>query len=238
MRSLSFNLCLLTILTQSLVDLATKTIAACQSFATNLYITSPLLPLYSVSPTKMRTPSHMRPPPCLGHRKQLGAPKKRHPPDHNDRTCFFYDTISIRGWPSRGGLIVLRPITAVEYEFLGLDVINPSLYRDSNQDAEDQFCQRLLSLGAKWYDSLSRYRFIYAVEKNEEREVTALETGEECVCMPSAMECQWISVGYPSGEAGGLWVAEYEINMYGMPCRQEVASDVVVSIIALGQITV
>jgi len=178
----------------------------------------------------MRTPSHMKPHHIdPNHRKGLSAPRMPTPPRHNDRTCFSCDTISIRGWPSRGGLIALRRVTALNYEFLGLDALNPSLYRDSDQNAEDEFCQRLLSLGAKWYDSLDRFKFIYAVEENEEREITALDMEEEGAHMPSAMECRWISVGYPSGEEeGGLWVAEYEISMYGMHDKKNYARDNVV----------
>ncbi|KAH8595660.1 hypothetical protein B0O99DRAFT_594417 [Bisporella sp. PMI_857] len=129
-----------------------------------------------------------------------GGSAQRSPP--NRRTIFFFNTISIRGWPSRGGLIVLHWVTALDFEFLGFDAVNPPLRRDSNQDAEDEFCQRLLLLGAK---------------KEESRpHIMALENEEEGAHVPSTMERRWISVGYPSGPKGGLWVSEYDTTMYGM----------------------
>lgn len=160
----------------------------------------------------MRTPAHLQKP----NRKRgpLGAPAKplRRPPIN--RTVFLQDSISVWGWPSRGGLIVLECATALDFEFLGLDALHPPIRRDPNQEAEDKLCQRLLLLGAKWFDSRDRYGFVGNVAEDHEPSILALEAGEAQV--PTTMERRWVSVGLPSGPEGGLWVLEYDTVIYGM----------------------
>lgn len=65
------------------------------------------------------------------------------------RINFLDNEVDVWGWPSRGGVIVLRYVTAVDFDFLGLDPVDPPMLRDRDQDTEDVFCQRLLLLGAK-----------------------------------------------------------------------------------------
>ena len=65
------------------------------------------------------------------------------------RTNFTDIHARIYAWPSRGGVIVLYTAEAIDFEFLGLNPLNPPLERLDNQAAEDAFCQRLLLLGAK-----------------------------------------------------------------------------------------
>jgi hypothetical protein len=86
--------------------------------------------------------------------------------------------------------------------------------RDPNQEAEDELCKRLLLLGARWFDSHDRYRFVAGVAEDYDPEILALEAGEAQA--PTTMERRWVSVGHPSGPKGGLWVAEYDTVMYGM----------------------
>lgn len=127
-----------------------------------------------------------------------------------------YNT-ALWGWPSRGGVIVLDHVTALDFEFLGLDSLNPPLRRDRDQDAEDAFCQRLLLLGAKWFDSERRCFFVWEVAEQEEPALHAMFCGDQPT--PSAMERKWVSVAYPDGKGpeGGVWVAEFESGMRGTP---------------------
>lgn len=158
----------------------------------------------------MRTFAHRRNPDQ--RRGIVCGPRKprRYPPIN--RTLFLEDSVLILGWPSRGGVIVLERATAPDFDFLGLDRIHPPMRRDRNQDAEDDLCQRLLMLGAKWFDSYNRYRFIAGVAEDSYDYIHALETGKAQEA--TLMERRWFSVGYPSGSEGGLWVAEYDTNIY------------------------
>lgn len=61
-------------------------------------------------------------------------------------------------------MIVLDSADAIDFEFLGLDPLDPPSWRLPNQGAEDAFCQRLLLLGAKWWDSEARYQIVSAIE--------------------------------------------------------------------------
>lgn len=130
------------------------------------------------------------------------------------RTVDLENSISLWSWPSRGGLIVLEHATALDFDFLGFDHLNPPMRRDSDQPTEDEFCQGLLQLGARWFDSRQRYGFVANVEDENGPEISATENG--LAKSPTVMERRWVSVGYPSDLNGGLWVAEYEIPMYGV----------------------
>lgn len=120
----------------------------------------------------------------------------------------------------QGGVIDLYDVTAVDYEFLGLDPLNPPPHRDENQDAEDAFCQRLLLLGAKWWDSEERYLFVTRLEEAAHGRVGA-EYGHgdmsfRNVTRPAATmrEKRWVKVGWPS--TGGLWVSEFDTTWAGV----------------------
>lgn len=127
----------------------------------------------------MRTPKHLQDPHYK--RKYLGQPATTHPhhPPATERTVFLEDKASVWAWPSRGGLVVLEHATALDFEFLGLDAVHPPMRRDPAQDAEDRLCQRLLLLGAKWFDSRERYGFVANVAAGEEPEIQAIEAVEE-----------------------------------------------------------
>ena len=126
------------------------------------------------------------------------------------RFVYLQRSVSLWAWPSRGGLIVLERATAIDMDLLGLDPVHPSPRRDPDQEAEDHFCQQLLQLGARWFDSRQRYQLVSAVANEEERFVEALEMGEEEELTP--MEKSWFCVGISSNSPGGFWVAEYLIS--------------------------
>lgn len=48
-------------------------------------------------------------------------------------------------------------------ECLGLNELDPTFERLDDQAAEDASCQRLLSLGAKWWASEARYSIVSAM---------------------------------------------------------------------------
>lgn len=80
--------------------------------------------------------------PCLG--KHLA-----HSLRISQRTL-LHETVTLQGWPSPGGIIVLEDATPPDFDFLQLDPLDPPLRRDADQGAEDIFCQGLLRLGATW----------------------------------------------------------------------------------------
>ncbi|GIZ48741.1 hypothetical protein CKM354_001179100 [Cercospora kikuchii] len=125
------------------------------------------------------------------------------------RTSIGDGFIGIRGWPSRGGMIALDDATAVDFEFLDMNPLDPPLRRDTNQTSEDEFCQQLLLLGAKWYDSEERYQHVGQVQFAVENVLGKHENGEGST-PPTARESRWICVGWPS--TGGLWVAEFDMT--------------------------
>ncbi|KAB5535364.1 hypothetical protein GE09DRAFT_358967 [Coniochaeta sp. 2T2.1] len=133
------------------------------------------------------------------------------------RINFLDNEVDVWGWPSRGGVIVLRWVTAVDFNFLGLDPVDPPMLRDRDQDTEDAFCQRLLLLGAKWFDSDERRGFIAGLAEDDDSDVEAFRQGEQPP--PTLMERRWVAVAYPDGrgpEGGGLWVAEFDTVMHGV----------------------
>jgi hypothetical protein len=133
------------------------------------------------------------------------------PPLPMRRFVYLSDSVSLWAWPSRGGLIVLERVTIVDIGFLGIDPVNPRLNRDPDQDAEDQFCQQLLLLGAKWFDSLQRYEFVAGIADDDEQCALALEAG--AVEQLSPMERRWFCVGIPSDGGGGIWVADFDTTL-------------------------
>ncbi|KAK4206726.1 hypothetical protein QBC37DRAFT_356453 [Rhypophila decipiens] len=146
----------------------------------------------------------------LGQWQPSQRPPRRFPP--TTRLNFPNpNRVDVWGWPSRGGVIVLPRVCAVDFAFLGLDPIDPPLLRDRDQEREDLFCQSLLSLGAKWFDSDARRGFVAEAEDYaDEDTLEDLQSAEQP--WPTLMERRWVSVAYP-GE-GGLWIVEYDTAMY------------------------
>ncbi|PPJ56863.1 hypothetical protein CBER1_09990 [Cercospora berteroae] len=125
------------------------------------------------------------------------------------RTSIGDEFIGIRGWPSQGGIIALDDATVVDFEFLDMNPLDPPLRRDTDQTRENEFCQQLLLLGAKWYDSEERYRYVGQVQFARENGLGKDANGEGSPS-PTARESRWICVGWPS--TGGLWVAEFDMT--------------------------
>lgn len=173
------------------------------------------------------------------------------------RTGFTDSNVSIFGWPSRGGVIILDDATHVDFAFLGLSTTNPPLKRqlrattvsrDDHQDQrslgatsnsydagrlqlaegkreesnleEDVFCQHLLLLGAKWWDSEKRYQFVDFFATDIELFVADVEKGR--VAEPTLRERRWVKVGWeraavdPSAVDGGFWILDCDTNWMGI----------------------
>lgn len=89
--------------------------------------------------------------------------------DSNRRTAFTDTSLVIYGWPAREGVIIIEEVTHVDFDFLRLNTTNPPPSRNTGQAfnsggelsdivvKEDRFCQPLLLLGAKWWDSETQY---------------------------------------------------------------------------------
>jgi hypothetical protein len=129
------------------------------------------------------------------------------------RTSLDQDTVTLYGWPSRGGIIVLENATPPDFDFLHLDHLDPPLRRDSDQDAEDAFCQALLRLGATWWDSESRRAFVGKLESYDEDALDAVEADEELT--PTRLERGWVRVAWPSHTPGALCVLACEKVILG-----------------------
>ena len=134
-------------------------------------------------------------------------------------------------------MIILEEATHVDFDFLGLSTSDPPLKRDrgrhepdDNKDdtdaamvKEDVFCQRLLLLGAKWWDSEARHRFVARVGAGEGPAVKDVEEGR--VEEATLRERRWIKVAWEgataaapgaAGGSGGFWVLDYDTNMLGI----------------------
>ncbi|KAH7406503.1 hypothetical protein DE146DRAFT_675902 [Phaeosphaeria sp. MPI-PUGE-AT-0046c] len=112
----------------------------------------------------------------------------------------FYEEITIFAWPSRRGAIVLERPCPADFDFLGLDRLDPPKKRHATRQEEDGFAQRLLLLGGS----------------DEEVMAAQLEL--------TAREDAWVGAAWPS--SGGLVVAEWPTMMYpGGRRMDEVAPD-------------
>ena len=155
------------------------------------------------------------------HSDQMASPRATYacgptyPYYSSVRTDFSDIEARIYAWPSRGGVIVLNTAEAIDFEFLGLNPLEPPLQRLENQAAEDAFCQRLLLFGAKWWDSEARYSIISTLEAGaaaKSRVDRAFDVDEQPP--PIIREKHLIKVGWPS--TGGLWVAEFDTTWAGV----------------------
>ena len=144
-----------------------------------------------------------------GSNRQIPPTRTPHP-KHTKRCSILDDTVTVFGYPSRGGLIVLERADAIDFDFLEISRLDPPLTRAAAPAAEDEFCQRLLLLGAKWFDSESRYRFMTGLREHShacERDLETRKTPELVLG-----ERQWVKVGWPT-KAGGFWVGEWDTNL-------------------------
>lgn len=142
--------------------------------------------------------------------RKFTCPPQTRPNDatRNRRTIFNDREAYIFAWPSKGGVIILDA-DAIDMEFLGLDPLDPPLKRLPDQAEEDEFCKRLLLLGAKWWDSEARRRLVWSAREEIER---VREFEEETEPLPTMKERRFVCVGWPS--TGGLWVAEFDTHLF------------------------
>jgi len=182
----------------------------------------------------------------------------RKPTTDSTRRVEFTDTsVSIFGWPSRGGVIILSDATHVDFTFLGLSTTNPPVTRRScstatasrgddkaqiysgtasgaddtrgsqpaeeeqgDEDEEDAFCQRLLLLGAKWWDNEKRYQFVDHFAAGIQLFVEDVEEGR--VVEPTLRERRWTKVGWEhvpanaSAGGGGFWILDCDTPWMGV----------------------
>lgn len=178
------------------------------------------------------------------------------PFDPSRRTVFTDNSVAIYAWPSRGGVIILEEATHVDFEFLGLSTTDPPLKRVFDhgpgdeydvdpavrEEEEDALCQRLLLLGAKWWDSEPRYQFVAGVGAGTWPAVMQVEEGT--VEEPTLRERRWVKVGWEASPAvnvassisvtgkvegdgggngggngsasGGVWVLDCDTSMIGV----------------------
>ena len=82
------------------------------------------------------------------------------------------------------------------------------MLRHESREEEDGICQKLLLLGAKWWDSYARYSLLNSGE------VDIVELDESDKPLTTMRERHWVSVAWPS--TGGLVVSEFDTNMWGV----------------------
>lgn len=150
---------------------------------------------------------------CGSTRDPVRVPRT-HLSDCNRRITIIDNEVNIYGWPSRGGVIVLEEATHVDFEWLGLNTVDPLSACDRDDDGiaadkekhdaeaaamaamieEDNFSQRLLLLGAKWWDSEARFRIISSAIAEDDEANEAVEEG--MVEEPTLRERRWVKVGW------------------------------------------
>ena len=152
--------------------------------------------------------------------RTASAPTYRYDP--TVRTTFTDTDARISAWPSHGGVIILDSAEAMDFEFLGFNPLDPPLRRHDDQAAEDKFCRQLLLLGAKWWDSEARYSIVAQIELRAvgggdgggRRVHNAFVLDEQPA--PTMREKRLIKVGWPQGEGGGVWIAEFDTTWAGV----------------------
>ena len=83
----------------------------------------------------------------------------------------------------------------IDFEFLGLNPLDPPVERADNQAAEDAFGQRLLLLDAKWWDGEARYLAMAHLGVYGHADgVSRMDVGPQ----PTMREKQFVKVGWPS----------------------------------------
>lgn len=137
------------------------------------------------------------------------------PYDSSIRTIFTDTEAHIYAWPSKGGVIILNSADAIDFEFFALNPLDPPASRLPYQADEDDFCQRLLLLGAKWWDSEARYDIVSAIEDEAQgiqRTGMVFDIQEEPE--PTMREKRLVKVAWPS--TGGVWVADFDTTWAGV----------------------
>ena len=109
---------------------------------------------------------------------------KRWPYDSAVRAKFSDSDAQIYAWPSRGSVIVLNSAEAMDFEFLGIDPLDPPVEHLDNQVTEDAFCQRLLLTGIKWWDGEARYLVVAQLEVSVMGDTRASTTRSAWISSP------------------------------------------------------
>ncbi len=161
-------------------------------------------------------------------RAACGGGPRPPPEDVTVRIVFEEFSVTLWAWSSRGGLIVLQGATAVDFDFLGLERVIPRLRRHSSESAEDDLCRRLLLLGAKWWDSSSRYGFFRLLD---ELPSALADLEDEREPWLTLRERRWVTVGWPSDPRGGLWVAEFDTSLPGIEEEDNLVPDNATSVL-------
>lgn len=104
-------------------------------------------------------------------------------------------------------MILLREVTHLDLEYLDLDPLDLPMHRLPLGEAEDAFCRPLLLLGATWWDSYDRERFVATADDSMD------DLDNDLVPWPTFRERRWVKVAWPS--TGGLCVAEFDTNIAG-----------------------
>jgi hypothetical protein len=139
--------------------------------------------------------------------------------DFTRRLSFDGPAITIYGWPSLGGVIMFGNPSPADFDFLMLDRQAPQMLRYARREEEDEFCQKLLLLGAKWWDSFERCLLL----KNDIIDIPDLYESSEP--LPTIRERHWVNVAWPN--IGGLMVSKFDTNMLGVqPDKEVVPEDV------------
>lgn len=137
-------------------------------------------------------------------------------PYHSSISTVFTDTEAhIYVWPSKGGVIILNGADAIDFEFLALNPLDPPTSRLPDQADEDDFCQRLLLLGAKWWDSEARYDIVSVVEDEAQGiQRTGMVFNIQEEPEPTMREKRLVKVAWPS--TGGVWIADFDTTWAGV----------------------
>lgn len=122
------------------------------------------------------------------------------------------DAVYIYAWPSRGGVIILPNATHIDFAFLHISALDPLPQPNEDSDAEDDFCKRLLLLGAKWWDSQARHSFCWSLANGEDGATNEVDEGRQPE--PTPREKRWVRVGWCEEPKDGLWVAEFDHGWY------------------------
>ncbi|KAK1982282.1 hypothetical protein LZ30DRAFT_539212, partial [Colletotrichum cereale] len=93
----------------------------------------------------------------------------------------------VQGWPSKGGVYIIRDCIGLELDFLEVDRFKPAL-RSDDQAQEDVHCARMRQLGAEWWksDQALAYAELFGDDRNDH------------------LQDLVIIAGWP--DSGGVWV--------------------------------
>ena len=131
------------------------------------------------------------------------------PPSTNPKDSLpVASSLPTTGLPSTAGLLAaVLPSLRTPSLLTSLSETSAQLIYSSTapptKSRKTRSAQRLLSLGAKWWDSVSRYLFGTRVSVHDPRAITDLEEGRAPFL--TMRERRWVKVGWLSEPQGGLW---------------------------------